>query len=111
MATINLSEQTYALLQDPLLGDEPIEIKILRLLEGALVRKRDQNHALDQTLAQKYTMSFWDFMERRTSVQYNASWEVENDATEWQDAMADVAAIEEQLVTIRELLPSADEEA
>ncbi len=111
MATIDLSEQTYALLQDPLLGDETVEIKVLRLVEGELVRKLNQAHALDRTLAEKYTMSFWDFMERRTTVQYNASWEVENDATEWQDAMADIPVIEERLATIRTLLPTADEAA
>ncbi len=106
MATINLSEQIYTLLQDPLLGDETLEIKILRLVEGALLYKLDQSRALDQALAEKYTMSFADFMERRTSVQYNASWEVENDATEWQDAMADIAAIEDRLAEIRPLLPA-----
>lgn len=108
MATINLSEQTYTLLQDPLLGDATLEIKILGLIEGALLHKLDQSRALDQVLAEKYTMSFADFMERRTSVQYNASWEVENDATEWQDAMADVAAIEERLAEIGSLLPAEE---
>jgi hypothetical protein len=106
MATINLSEQTYALLQDPLLGDAPLDIKILGLIEGALLYKLEQSRALDRTLAEKYTMSFIDFMERRTTVQYNASWEVENDATEWQDAMADVLAIEERLAEITSLLPA-----
>lgn len=106
MAVINLSEQTYTLLQDPLLGDEALEIKLLRLIEGALLRKLDQSRALDQTLAEKYTMSFADFMERRTTVQYNDSWEIESDATAWQDAMADIELIEEKLAEIRSLLPA-----
>lgn len=110
MATINLSDPLYALLQDPLLGDEPLDTRLLRLVEGTLVHKLEQARQLDQALAEKYTMSFWDFMERRTTVQYNETWEVESDATAWQDAMANVPAIEERLATIRTLLP-ADEAA
>ena len=99
------------MLQDPLMADEPVEVKLLRLVEGVVTRKLDQALTLDQTVAEKYTMSFWDFMERRTTMQYNANWEVENDATNWQDAMADIPELEARLATIRTLLPTADEAA
>lgn len=108
MAEIKLSEQIYALLQDPLLGDGDVETKLLRLLEAEFLRQHAHYQALDQVLAQKYAMSFPDFMERRTTVQHSNSWEVENDATEWEAAVSQIAALAGKLQEIQQHTTTAE---
>lgn len=106
MAAINLCEQTYALLQDPLLGEGDMDTKILRLLKSEFLRQLADYQALDQALTQKYAMPFTDFTERRMTVQHSNSWEVENDATEWAMATRRVAALEGKLQEIHHVTSS-----
>ncbi|MBX3011618.1 MAG: hypothetical protein KF832_08915 [Caldilineaceae bacterium] len=103
MAEINLSKQTYALLQDPLLGDGNIETKILQLLEGEFRRQLTHDQTLDQALSQKYAMPFADFMERRTSVQHGNNWELETDAAEWEKAVSAITHLQAKLQEIEAL--------
>lgn len=103
MSTVTLRKEIYTLLDDPRLGEGGVESKILRLVAGEFSRQLQQYRVLDQVLAQKYATSFAEFMERRTTVQHSNSWEVENDATEWEEAMSGIAAIEQKLQEIDKL--------
>lgn len=106
MDTVKLRKETYTLLNDPLLGEGDVDSKILRLVAGELSRQLEQYRILDQVLATKYATSFAEFMERRTTVQHSNSWEIENDATEWEKAMSGIVAIERRLQKIDELTPA-----
>jgi hypothetical protein len=103
MGEVKLRSQTAALLADPLLGDGDVESKILRLLANEYQRRLADVQAVDQRLAQKYETTFADFLERRTTVQYASSWEVETDTLEWQQAVDDLVALASKLKEIEEL--------
>lgn len=86
MVELRVSEQTAALLQDPLLGESDVEAKIRCLLAGEYLRQLGEAQAIDERLAQKYQMTFTEFLDRRTTVQHENSWEVEKDAADWENA-------------------------
>ncbi len=107
MSEVQLSPQTASLLADPLLGDGDVDNKILRLLANEYQRRLAAAQAVDQRLAQKYETTFADFLERRTTVQYASSWEVETDTLEWQQAVDDLVALASKLKEIEGLTHAA----
>lgn len=107
MVALQVSEQTAALLQDPLLGEGDVDAKIRCLLAGEYLRQLSAARAVDQRLAQKYQMSFADFFERRTTVQHENSWEVEKDATDWANAVGAITTWEEKLKAVEEFTHGA----
>lgn len=103
MVELQVSEQTAALLQDPLLGEGDVDAKIRCLLAGEYLRQLSEARAVDQRLAQKYQTSFADFWERRTTVQHENNWEVEKDAADWENAASAITAWAEKLKAVEEL--------
>lgn len=103
MVELQVREQTEALLREPLLGEGDADVKILRLLAGEYLRRLTQYRTVDQSLAQKYQMTFDEFFDRRTTVQHGNSWEVEKDAMEWENAIGGIAAMTRKLKEIEEL--------
>lgn len=103
MGEVQLNPQTASLLADPLLGDGDVDNKILRLLTNEYQRRLVDAQAVDQRLAQKYETTFADFLERRTTVQYASSWEVETDTLDWEKAVADLVALASKLKEIEGL--------
>ena len=103
MIELQVSEQTAALLQDPLLGEGDVDAKIRCLLAGEYLRQLSEARAVDQRLAQKYQTAFADFFERRTTVQHGNSWEVEKDATDWEKAVSAIKTWQEKLNAVEEL--------
>ena len=107
MIELQVSEQTAALLQDPLLGEGDVDAKIRCLLAGEYLRQLSEARAVDQRLAQKYQTAFADFFERRTTVQHGNSWEVEKDATDWANAVSAIKTWQEKLKAVEELTHGA----
>lgn len=103
MVALQISEQTAALLQDPLLGDGDVDAKIRCLLAGEYGRQLNEARTVDERLAQKYQMTFTEFLDRQTTVQHASNWEVEKDATDWQNAFNAINNWTEKLKTVEEL--------
>lgn len=109
MGEVKLSPKTTALLADPLLGDGDVDQKILRLLASEYQRRLTDVQTVDQQLSQKYQTTFADFLDRRTTVQHESSWEVEKDAIDWENAIAALPALRDKLKAIEELINVASE--
>lgn len=103
MVELQVSEQTAALLQDPLLGEGDVDGKIRCLLAGEYLRHLSDARTVDERLAQKYQMTFTDFLDRQTTVQHASNWEVEKDATDWQNAFNAITTWTAKLKTLEEL--------
>ena len=101
MSTIELTEQTRELLEEPLLGEEDIEIKILKLMEAEYLRRIQRYRRVDQILSKKYGMSFDEFLSRRVVAQRDFDWEVEQDAMDWETAVDGIATIKRKLARLR----------
>ncbi|MCE7982803.1 MAG: hypothetical protein DYG89_16600 [Caldilinea sp. CFX5] len=107
MREVKLRETTAALLAEPLLGDGEIDSKILHLLAGEYQRRLADAQAVNQRLSQKYETTYADFQERRTTVQYASSWEVETDTLAWEKAIADMVTLPGKLEEIAGLTDDA----
>ena len=107
MSEAKLRQTTVALLADPLLGEGDVDTKILRLLAGEYQRRLADAQAVDQRLSQKDQTTFTDFLDRRTTVQHESSWEVEKDALDWESAVATTSALPAKRKEIEELLNDA----
>lgn len=103
MSEGKLRSSTVALLADPLLGEGDLDSKVLRLLVNEYTRRLAEQQATDLWLAHKYHSTFSDFFDRRAMVQHGSSWEVEKDASDWENAVATIATLEAKLKTIVEL--------
>lgn len=103
MVALQISEQTAALLQDPLLGEGDVDAKIRCLLAGEYLRQLNEARTVDERLAQKYQMTFTEFLDRQTTVQHASNWEVEKDATDWQNAFNAIKTWAEKLETVEGL--------
>ncbi len=101
MSTIELTEQTRELLEEPLLGEEDIEIKILKLMEAEYLRRIQRYRRVDQILSKKYGMTFDEFLSRRVVAQRDFDWEVEQDAMDWETAVDGIATIKRKLARLR----------
>ena len=65
MSETRLMESTLQFLEEPLLGEQDLDTKIRFLLEAEYLRRLGRYRRLDRTLAQKYGMTFEEFLERR----------------------------------------------
>lgn len=101
MAEVVLKEQTQQWLSDPVLGDDDVDAKIRRLLEAEYLRKMVHYQRINETLAQKYGVTFHDFVAQDVVTQHGYSWEVEQDAIQWETAIGGIQTVERRLHEIR----------
>jgi len=102
MGDVLLQERTRQFLQDPLLGKQDIDAKVRSLLEAEYLRRLGQYRRQDRILAQKYGMTFEAFMERRTVRQEGYTWDVEQDAMDWETAVGGMRMMKRRLLELRE---------
>jgi hypothetical protein len=102
LAEMVLKEQTQQWLADPILGDDDIDAKIRRLLEAEYLRKMAQHQRVNETLSRKYGVTFDQFVAQDVVVQRGYSWEVEQDAMQWEIAIGGIETLRRRLQEIKE---------
>lgn len=102
MSETRLMESTLQLLEEPLLGEQDLDTKILLLVEAEYLRRLGRYRRLDHAMTQKYGMTFEEFMERRVVQQRGYTWNVETDAMDWETAVDGMRTMERKLQESRE---------
>ena len=59
-------------------------------------------HRQDRLLVQKYGMTFEEFVEQRVVQQEGYTWDVEQDAMDWETAVGGMATMKRRLQELRE---------
>ncbi len=102
MGDLILRERTRQFLEDPLLGEQDVDTKVRALLEAEYLRRLKRYRRQDRILAQKYGMTFEEFVERRVVQQKGYTWDVEQDAMDWETAIGGMETIKRRLEQLRE---------
>jgi hypothetical protein len=102
MSDVVLQETTQHLLEDPLLGDQDVDTKVRSLLESEYLRRLKRYRRQDRLLAQKYEMTFEEFVESRVVKQKGYAWDVEQDAMDWETAVSGMETMKRKLQELRE---------
>lgn len=97
MSETRLLESTLQFLEEPLLGDQDLDTKLRLLLESEYLRRLGRYRRLDRNLAQKYSMTFEEFLERLVAEREGYSWDVEKDAMDWETAVDGMSTLERKL--------------
>jgi hypothetical protein len=101
MGEFILHEQTQRLLEDPLLGDQTIDTKVRALIEAEYVRRLARYRQTDHDLTLKYGLNFDDFHARRIVQSAGYTWEVEQDAMNWETAVSGIQTLNAKLSELR----------
>lgn len=104
LVNIEIGERTRDLLAESVLDAPNNDSKIRRLLLGEYLRETARYRRRDQELSQKYGMNFDEFFNREIVKENNYSWEVEQDAMEWETAIGGLQMMERKLSEIQRLL-------
>ena len=102
MSAVILRERTRQFLDEPLWGEQDVDSKVCSLLEAEYLRRLKQYRRLDRTLTQKYEMTFEEFIERRVVQQKGYTWDVEQDAMDWETALGGMKTMKRKLQELRE---------
>jgi len=102
MGDVLLRERTRRFLEDPLLGEQDVDAKVRSLLEAEYLRRLRQYRRQDRLLAQKYGMTFEEFVESRIVQQEGYTWDAEQDAMDWETAVGGMATMKRHLRELRE---------
>ena len=101
MTSTELLESTRQLLEEPLLGEHDLDVKVRLLLKAEYLRRLGRYRRLDQMMIQKYGVTFEEFTARRIVQQKGYSWEAESDAMDWETAIAGIKTMERKLVELQ----------
>jgi len=96
-----LAESTLEMLAEPRLGKGDLDSKVRYLLEGEYMRRMVDYLRTDRALAQKYSMTFEEFMAQRVVQQKGHTWEVEKDAMDWEAAAGGIQTMKRRLKEVR----------
>jgi hypothetical protein len=102
MSEVILRERTRQFLEEPLWGERDVDSKICSLLEAEYLRCLRRHRRLDRTLTQKYEMTFEEFTERRVVQQKGYTWDVEQDAMDWETALGGMKMMKRKLQELQE---------
>ena len=102
MTTVELREQTRALLNETVPEKRNPDDPVRQLLEAGYLRQLGRHRRTDLAMTAKYGMTFEAFISRRLPRQKGYSWEVEQDAMTWETAIGDIATMERKLRLLRE---------
>ncbi|PDV97961.1 hypothetical protein [Candidatus Chloroploca asiatica] len=100
--SLELKQQTQEFLRDTVPGEQDLDAKVRHLIEAEYMRQLGHYRRVDLTLTHKYGMTFNDFLEQSIPRQKEYSWEVEQDAMDWETAMGGMATVERKLRALRE---------
>jgi hypothetical protein len=103
VATVELEVQTQALVHITVPGDQGLDAKIRHLVEEKYLSQLARYRRTDLALTRKYGMSFGEFIERSVPRQQGYSWEVEQDAMQWETAVDGIATVLRQLRELQAL--------
>lgn len=101
MSIVELKPQTQEFLRESVPGEQDLDAKVRHLIEEEYLRKLGRYRRTDLILTRKYGMSFNEFLERSIPRQNNYSWEVEQDAMDWETAIGGIATVERKLQALR----------
>lgn len=103
MITGDLLEQTRELLDATIPEKKTLDDKVRQLIEAEYLRQLGRHKRTNSALTDKYGMTFEEFIARRITRQEGYTWEVEQDAMDWETAIGGIATIERQLRKVRGL--------
>ncbi len=103
MVIAELMEQTEEFLRATVPGDQSLDAKVRQLIEAEHLRRLAQYRRADLALTRKYDMTFDEFLTRRIARQRDYTWEVEQDAMAWENAIGGMMTVERQLQALRSL--------
>ncbi|MCA9994147.1 MAG: hypothetical protein KDE47_05460 [Caldilineaceae bacterium] len=103
MATVELTRQTQALLEETLPNEQDIDAKVRQLIQAEHLRELGRYRRTDLALTRKYNLTFDEFTAQHTTRRMGYSWEVEQDAMAWETAVGGIATMERKLKELREL--------
>ena len=106
MSEIIIDESTRELLEEPLLDGQDTDAKIRALLKAEYLRRLAQYHRQDRNLSRKYGMDFESFVAQRVVARQGYTWEVEQDAMDWETAIGGISTMEKKLGQLQDV--SAD---
>jgi hypothetical protein len=75
---------------------------VCQLIDTEYLRQVARYRRVDMALTHKYEMTFDDFVARRITRQKGFTWEVEQDAMDWETAVGGMATIERKLKELQE---------
>lgn len=101
MGGVELKAQTQEFLRETVPGVQDLDAKVRHLIEEEYLRKLGRYRRTDLALAHKYGMTFAAFLERSIPRQNNYSWEVEQDAMNWETAIGGIATVQRKLRALR----------
>lgn len=104
LVNVEVRERTRNLLAESIVDAPDADAKIGRLLHGEYLREMARYQRIVQRLSQKYNMSFATFFDQEVVMKHNYSWEVEQDAMEWETAIGGLQTTERKLGEIRAIL-------
>ena len=92
MASAVLLERTQELLRHSIPGDQDVDEK---------VRQLARYRRVEMDLRRKYGLTFDEFLNQRIARKMDYTWEVEQDAMDWETAVAGMETIERKLKELR----------
>ena len=103
MTTVDLLPRTRELLDEAMPDERNIDAKLRRLIEAEYLRELARYRRIELALAQKYDLSFEQFIAQRITRQLDYSWQVEQDAMAWETAVGGLATVKRKLKELREV--------
>ena len=103
MVAVHLHEDTQQILDSPLFNGRTPDEKVRDLMETDCLGRIARYRRTDERLAQKYGMTFGEFVDRRIVKAHGYSWEVESDAMDWEMAVDGTATAEQTLQQLQKL--------
>ena len=97
-----LLERTRQLLEEAPLAGQDLDSKVRHLLRTEYLHRLGQYRRADRLLAQKYGMSFDEFLTNQVAREKGYTWDVESDAMGWETAISGMKTIERRLVELHE---------
>ena len=97
MATATLLERTQELLRHSVPGDQDVDAKVRQLIKAECMRQLARYRRVDMDLTRKYGLSFDEFLNQRVVRKMDYTWEVEQDAMDWETAVGGMKTVERKL--------------
>ena len=101
MATAVLLEQTEEFLRHSMPGDQDVDAKVRQLIEAEWIRRLARYRRVDMDLTRKYGFTFDEFLIQHIAQKMDYSWEVEQDAMDWETAVGGMETIARKLNELR----------
>ena len=97
-----LLERTRQLLEEAPLSGGDLDSRVRHLLKSEYLHHLGQYRRADHILAQKYGLTFEEFIKGKVAQSNNYTWDVESDAMEWETAISGLKTIERRLEELQD---------